>query len=249
MHPLRAAAHGGRTLVAANTSASGLASSDEADTCTNSLSRAQRPELKHGGGARTLCESLRRDHVLSYGLHTAAALRLARCKAYNMVRASSLESTQSVREHREAAATAATAVAAVAATGIRKPAADCKFLVTEPRGQLHVRGWRGARLLHRRRITTTRHIHPPHLPSACYHLIHHRTVNHCQAVRLELLDEKAALHQERVMKDQAATQPCSRLQAAALRPRTSARSAPLFVLYSPPFLRPLRRRPFCCSGL
>ena len=51
-------------------------------------------------------------------------------------------------------------------------------------------------------------------------------MNHCQAVRLELLDEKAALHQERVMKDQAATQPCSRLQAAALRPRTSASLCP-----------------------
>merc|ERR1712216_311052 len=40
-----------------------------------------------------------------------------------------------------------------------------------------------------------------------------------EAVRLELLDEKAALHQERVMKDQAATQPCSRLQATFLLQR------------------------------
>ena len=46
-------------------------------------------------------------------------------------------------------------------------------------------------------------------------LVHHHTASHCQAVRLELLAEKAALHADRVMKDQAVTPPCSRLQAAA----------------------------------
>ena len=45
-------------------------------------------------------------------------------------------------------------------------------------------------------------------------LAHHHTANHRQAVRLELLTEKAALHADRIMKEQAVTPPCSRLQAA-----------------------------------
>ena len=143
-----------------------LYSDVEADARTD-LSRSQRSRLKPRGGPRTLGESLRRCNALSYGMHTAAALQSSRCQTNDLVRAAFLESTQSDREEQDAAATTDAAVAAAAAaataatTGIRKPAACCKFPLTQPRGQLHVRGWRGARLL----SPPPHHHHPSHPPS------------------------------------------------------------------------------------
>ena len=82
-------------------------------------------------------------------------------------------------------------------------------------------------------ITSTHHIHHLHAALSPRSSSYREPL---QAVRLELLAEKSAIHADRVMKDLAATPPCNRLQAAALRASASTISAPLFILYPPPSL-------------
>ena len=82
-------------------------------------------------------------------------------------------------------------------------------------------------------ITSTHHIHHLHAALSPRSSSYREPL---QAVRLELLAEKSALHADRVMKDLPVTPPCNRLQAAALRASASTISAPLFILYPPPSL-------------